>query len=187
MPAIDRKNPAPLTHHRIPERPKEEGRASNSTTIIRALDDKNPVYIKNAGNAKIELAHCCTPIPGDDIVGYVTKGKGITVHRVNCPNVQKAGSRLISAVEWKKELGISTYPVDIEIYANDRTGLLADLLSCLSSQGVAVNDLKAKVIQATMNDIVDMKIYVSDSKTLDDVFADLKAVKGVYEVNRVIH
>jgi (p)ppGpp synthase/HD superfamily hydrolase len=64
---------------------------------------------------------------------------------------------------------------------------LADLLAHLSSKGVAVNDLKAKVIQATMNDIVDMKIYVSDSKTLDDVFADLKSVKGVYEVTRLIH
>jgi|LAHS01.1.fsa_nt_gb guanosine-3',5'-bis(diphosphate) 3'-pyrophosphohydrolase len=183
--AIDRKNPAPLTIIEFlnVRKKKDELKLDHHNS---ALDDKNPVFIKNAGNAKIELAHCCTPIPGDDIVGYVTKGKGITVHRVNCPNVQKAGSRLLT-VEWKKELGISTYPVDIEIYANDRNGLLADLLSCLSSQGVAVNDLKAKVIQATMNDIVDMKIYVSDSKTLDDVFANLKAVKGVYEVNRVIH
>src|SRR5574344_1458869 len=183
--AIDRKNPAPLTIIEFlnVRKKKEELKLDRHNS---ALDDKNPVFIKNAGNAKIELAHCCTPIPGDDIVGYVTKGKGITVHRVNCPNVQKAGSRLLS-VEWKKDLGISTYPVDIEIFANDRTGLLADILSHLSSKGVTVNDLKAKVIQATMNDVVDLKIYVSDSKTLDDVFANLKAVKGVYEVNRIIH
>jgi guanosine-3',5'-bis(diphosphate) 3'-pyrophosphohydrolase len=183
--AIDRKNPSAfaIIDFLNVRKKKDDFKIERHSS---AFDDKNPVYIKNAGNAKIELAHCCTPIPGDDIVGYVTKGKGITVHRVNCPNVQKAGSRLLS-VEWKKDLGISTYPVDIEIFANDRTGLLADILAHLSSKGVAVNDLKAKVIQATMNDIVDMKIYVSDSKTLDDVFADLKSVKGVYEISRVIH
>jgi len=183
--AIDRKNPSALTiiDFLNVRKKKDDFKLDRHSDVN---DDKNPVYIKNAGNAKIELAHCCTPIPGDDIVGYVTKGKGITVHRASCPNIQKAGSRLIS-VEWKKELGISTYPVDIEIFANDRTGLLADLLAHLSGKGVAVNDLKAKVIQSTMNDIVDMKIYVSDSKTLDDVFADLKSVKGVYEVSRIIH
>jgi (p)ppGpp synthase/HD superfamily hydrolase len=91
--AIDRKNPAPLTIIEFlnVRKKKDELKLERHNS---ALDDKNPVFIKNAGNAKIELAHCCTPIPGDDIVGYVTKGKGITVHRVNCPNVQKAGSRL---------------------------------------------------------------------------------------------
>jgi guanosine-3',5'-bis(diphosphate) 3'-pyrophosphohydrolase len=153
-----------------------------------ATDDKNPVYVSNGGNIRIDLAHCCTPIPGDDIVGYITKGKGIIVHRVNCPNMAKPGASARQIpVYWKDNLGISTYPVDIEIYANDRAGLLADILSHLSGKGVAVNDLKAHLITQTMNDIVDMTIYVSDSKTLDDVFSDLKSIKGVYEVTRLVH
>ncbi|MCH3908783.1 MAG: bifunctional (p)ppGpp synthetase/guanosine-3',5'-bis(diphosphate) 3'-pyrophosphohydrolase [Bacilli bacterium] len=152
------------------------------------LDDKSPVYVNGGGNVRIELAKCCTPIPGDDIVGYITKGKGIVVHRVNCPNMAKPGAKArLIPVYWKDDLGISSYPVDIQVYANDRVGLLADVMAHLAGKNVNVSDIKAHLISTTMNDVVDLKIYVSDSKTLEDVFADLKSVKGVYDCQRVIH
>jgi GTP pyrophosphokinase len=183
--AVSAHNPAPLALvqflnvRKKPESPKMERHNTSE-------DTKNPVTIAGGTNVAISLAHCCTPIPGDDIVGYITKGKGITVHRVNCPNIANAGGRLLP-VEWKESLGISTYPVDVQIYANDRAGLLADILSQLGSKSLAVNDIKAHLIESTMNDIVTLTIFVSGAKTLEDVFADLKSIKGIYDCQRIIH
>jgi GTP pyrophosphokinase len=149
-------------------------------------NDSSPVYIGGISNIAVTLAKCCTPIPGDDIVGYITRGKGVTVHRVNCPNVVNEKKRLIP-VYWKDDLGISTYPVDIEIYANDRNNLLADILSTLSARNIAVSDLQAHLITSTMNDVVSLTAFVADAKTLEDAFAALNGLKGVYSCERVIH
>ena len=183
--AVGNKNPTPLTlveflnvRKKIAE-PKVEHHNA-------ALDDRNPVTVEGATNIAVTLAKCCSPVPGDDIVGYITRGKGITVHRVNCPNVVNEQKRLIP-VKWKEDLGISTYPVDLSIYANDRPGLVGDILALLSSKGAAVNDLRAHIIIATMNSVVNLTIFVPDSKTLEDDTAALKGVKGVYEVSRVNH
>ena len=150
-------------------------------------DDHNPVEISGgASGLAITLGKCCTPIPGDDIVGYITRGKGITIHRKSCPNVANEAKRLIDA-KWKDNLGISTYPVDIEVYANDRPGLLADILQVFAAKGVGVSDLKAHLIASTMNDVVSLTVSVPNSKTLQDCFADLLGTKGIYSVGRVTH
>ena len=150
-------------------------------------DDHNPVEISGgASGLAITLGKCCTPIPGDDIVGYITRGKGITIHRKSCPNVANEAKRLIDA-KWKDNLGISTYPVDIEVYANDRPGLLADILQVFAAKGVGVCDLKAHLIASTMNDVVSLTVSVPNSKTLQDCFADLLGTKGIYSVGRVTH
>ncbi len=149
-------------------------------------DSKNPVYVDGIDNVAISLAKCCSPIPGDDIVGYVTKGKGIAVHRMNCPNVAKVMNRTID-VHWNDDLGISTYPVDIQVYSTDRPSLLADMLAALAAKNIAVTDLKVHLIQETMNDVIAATIYVPDARTLEDVFATLKGVKGIYDCKRIIH
>lgn len=149
-------------------------------------ETKDPVIVDGIDNVALSLAKCCTPIPGDNITGYVTRGKGIVVHRLNCPNIATAGNRTIP-VHWNENLGISTYPVDIQVYANDRQNLLADMLACMSSKNVVVTDLKVHLIHETMNDVINATIYVTDARTLDDVFAALKGVKGIYECKRIIH
>ncbi len=149
-------------------------------------ESKDPIVVEGVDNVATSLAKCCSPIPGDDIVGYVSKGKGIIVHRKNCPNIEANQKRLIP-VSWNPDLGVSTYPVSISVYANDRPNLLADLLNRLTSKGVSVTDLKCHLVEASMNDVVNLTIYVSDAKTLDDVFTELHQVKGVYNVLRLTH
>ncbi len=144
-----------------------------------------PVEISGGSGVMISLAHCCTPIPGDHIVGFVSKGKGIVVHRANCPNV-KDSARLLPAT-WRSDLGVATYPVDIEVYANDRPNLLADLLVTLSSKNIVCSDLKAHLIKENMNCNVMMTVYVPDALTLEGVFLALKGVRGVYDGRRLIH
>ena len=134
----------------------------------------------------VTLGQCCTPIPGDAIVGYITRGKGITVHRANCPNIAHEKARLID-LQWKSDLGMGSYPVDIEIYANDRANLVADILQAISAKGIVTSDLRSHLMAETMNDVINLTISVSDSKSLDDLFAVLLGVKGVYSVSRLIH
>ena len=98
-----------------------------------SMDAKNPVVVDGVDNLAISLAKCCCPIPGDDIVGYVSKGKGIIVHRITCPNIANAGKRTIP-VHWNEDLGISTYPVAIQIYAGDRNNLLTDIMGVFSAK-----------------------------------------------------
>ncbi|MBP5216388.1 MAG: bifunctional (p)ppGpp synthetase/guanosine-3',5'-bis(diphosphate) 3'-pyrophosphohydrolase, partial [Bacilli bacterium] len=151
-------------------------------------DDKSPIEVAGGvTNLAISFAQCCRPIPGDPLVGYITKGKGITIHRRNCPNIQPSDPRLID-VHWKKDLGITqTYPVEIEIFANDRPNLLGDIVSTFGSKGISMSDLKAHVIQQTMNSVFTITAFVSDAKVLEDLFALLLGVKGVYSVSRLTH
>ena len=179
-------NPTPnavldLLHIKRKLSPKKTAKSFN------CVEDSNPVTV--AGGVKglaINLGQCCNPIPGDDIIGYITKGKGITVHRRNCPNVSKETKRLIE-VHWKEDLGMSSYPVDIEVYSNDRPNLVADLLQVLAAKGVGVRDLKAHLVQETMDDVIELTISVPNAKVLHDSFAILLGVKGVYSVNRITH
>ncbi len=134
----------------------------------------------------VTLGQCCTPIPGDAIVGYITRGKGITVHRCNCPNIAHEKARLID-LKWKEDLGVGHYPVDLEIFANDRANLVADILQTISSKGIVTSDLRSHLVTETMNDVINLTISVTDSKCLDDLFAVLLGVKGVFSVSRVIH
>ena len=150
-------------------------------------EDKNPIEVPGGiTGLAISLGQCCTPIPGDDIVGYITKGKGITVHRKNCPNVSHGQARLID-LRWKKNLGINVYPVDLDIFANDRPNLVSDILQTLAAKGVVCRDLKAHLITETMNSVISVTLAVPDAKVLGDCTADLMGLKGVYSVSRVIH
>ena len=146
-----------------------------------------PVYCKGADRIAISLASCCTPIPGDPIVGYVTRGKGIAVHRANCPNVANQKQRIIN-VYWKDDIEYSTYPVDVSLEANDRPNLLIDIMNILSGAKVMVSSLHAQIQHHNRSlVVVTMTIYVSDSKRLNDIFNILLNVKGVYNAKRVIH
>ena len=148
--------------------------------------DSCPVYCRGAGKIAIQLANCCTPIPGDDIIGYITKGKGISVHRKNCPNVINEIERLIE-VFWRDDIEFATYPVDIAIEASDRNNLLVDVMAVFNNAKVGVNNLHARSNTQNLSATISATIMVSDSKRLQDIFVLLKGITGVYRVDRVIH
>ena len=145
-----------------------------------------PVDVSGIKDLAINLANCCCPIPGDDIIGYITRGKGVTVHRKNCPNIVHLKERTID-VKWNDNLEFATYPVDIIINANDRKNLLVDLMNLFVSNKVSVSQLNAKSFPETMLASFTATIFVSDAKTLQDIFNSILNVKGVYEVKRQIH
>lgn len=149
--------------------------------------DTTPVYCKGAsGSIAITLANCCTPIPGDDIIGYITRGKGITVHRINCPNIVNEKERVID-VFWRDDIEFATYPVDILIEASDRNNLLMEIMSIFNNAKLSVNNLHAKSNPQNLSATISATIMVSDAKRLHDIFVLLKGITGVYRVGRVIH
>ena len=149
-------------------------------------DDNCPVTVDGQTGLKITLGNCCTPIPGDSIIGFVTKGNGITVHRINCPNVSGLTSRLID-VHWKENLGIKSYPVDISIECLDRQNLVADILNTFNSNKIKCTEMTAKMHPDSSHTTVFAQIYVSDANVLSHIVDVLKSMKDVYEVKRVIH
>lgn len=149
-------------------------------------DDHVPVFVSGAGKIAINLGSCCTPIPGDDIVGYITKGKGVTVHRVTCPNIANERARLVD-VFWRESGHLDTYPVDIKIESADRPNLLIDIMSMLSANKISVSTITAKLHPQTMNTTISATIFVSDAKRLTDIFNILLNINSVYEITRVIH
>ena len=152
----------------------------------RYANDDCPVYVPGAGKIAINLGSCCTPIPGDEIIGYITKGKGITVHRKNCPNIVNETKRLIE-VKWKDNHSDVTSPVDLKIECQDRPNLVVDLMSNFSSKKVPVTSLNAVYHKQTNQTTIMVTIYVKDSDDLQEIINNLLNVKSVYEITRVIH
>lgn len=150
-------------------------------------NDNCPVYVKGASKGlQITLGNCCTPIPGDHIVGYVTKGKGITVHRIECPNIRSANTRIID-VYWKTLVHEHSYPVDIVCECNNRNNLLTDIMNTLSANKIKITEINAKLHPETVTTSIYCQIYVSDVNMLTHTFQILKNVKDVYDVKRIIH
>ncbi len=153
---------------------------------IHDTNDSSPVIVGNETKIATTLGNCCSPIPGDDIVGYITKGKGVTIHRIDCPNITRDRKRLIEA-SWREDLPTKNYPVDIEIKATDRSNLLTDIMGVISQHNVPISAISAHLHNETQTTTFTATIHVSDSKRLHDIFNVILNVRGVYEVDRIIH
>lgn len=168
---------------------KIKRKENSSINLSKKLDTDNdncPVYVNGATTGlKITLGNCCTPIPGDHIIGYVTKGKGITVHRIECPNIKNT-SRTID-VFWKTLNEKSNYPVDIVCECNDRNNLLIDIMNALSANHIKITEVSAKLHPETLTTSIYCQLYVSDVNELNHTFQILKNIKDIYDVKRIIH
>ena len=157
-------------------------------SVERVVKDseKTPVYVPNAGKVAITLGNCCTPIPGDEIVGYITKGKGVTVHRKDCPNIANEKKRLID-VYWKENLAQSTYPVDLKIECHDRANLIVEIMQIFAQKKIPVTSLNATFHNQTMTTTIAVTIYVANANALQDAINVLSGLKSVYEITRATH
>lgn len=142
------------------------------------------VVVKGIDNCLVKLSRCCNPVPGDNIIGYITKGRGVSVHRTDCVNVKdllKEEDRIID-VYWYTEEAAS-YNVDITVFANDRAGLLADVIQVLSNlktKLIALNSKATKEHIAT----IEVTIEVENIEDLNKVLKELRKIDSVYEVTR---
>jgi GTP pyrophosphokinase len=130
------------------------------------------------------LAKCCGPVPGEKIVGYITRGRGISVHSESCPNVKNLlydPERQIE-VAWAGAKS-TTYAIELEVVSDDRPGLLADLTQAIAGEGSNIRRIDARADEGRKG-YVSVSLETSDSKHLEKILARLKAVRGVQEVIR---
>ncbi len=156
----------------------------NKRNVNRNIQDA--VTLENGDRSLISLASCCTPIPGDDIIGYITKGNGIKVHRVSCPNVCQEHNRLIPVI-WNPSAEKKDYPVDISIECYDRNNLLIDVLNCFSQIKVQVYKVNAKYHASNNTTTISVTVMVKDVAYLNTLTQQLLNINSVYDIRRVIH
>ena len=148
-------------------------KASNSGVIVKGID-----------NCLVKLSKCCNPLPGDEIVGYITKGRGVSVHRKDCTNINDLISeenRMID-VEWYAEEKAS-YQADIEINSNDRAGLLVDILKEIGTTKAKILGVNTKTTKEKIA-IIDITLDVENLDELNKAIKVIRKVDSVYEVRR---
>jgi GTP diphosphokinase / guanosine-3',5'-bis(diphosphate) 3'-diphosphatase len=169
------------------EKPETDTQPTLVKTVKRMLGfGEAPLIVKGHDDLLVFRAKCCNPIPGDDIVGYVTRGRGVAVHTRTCPNVQNLlyqTERRI-AVEWGGE-GSSTFPVDLLVRAKDRPGLLAEITAVISGAGSNIRSLESRPDR--QNARVDVSLEITDKRQLESILSSIRRVNGVYGVERIYH
>ena len=151
----------------------------------KAKPSTSGVIVKGIDNCLVKLSKCCNPLPGDEIVGYITKGRGVSVHRKDCTNINDLISeenRMID-VEWYNEDEQTTYQADIEVNSNDRSGLLMDILKEIGTTKAKILGVNTKTTKDKIA-IIDITLEVENLEELNKAIKVIRKVDSVYEVRR---
>lgn len=151
----------------------------------RHVPSKSGVYVPGVDTMKVSLASCCTPVPGDEIIGYVSKGQGVKVHRKDCPNIQREKARLID-VYWEEEIEQRQYEVKLVVYSMDRNFLLSDIVTVVSQCKAGLNHVDSKVNDDRLTATTKMTVVVENADHLQSLIANLRKINSVTDVERVI-
>ena len=161
----------PIVHRRAPRAP-----------------DADNFRILGVGNLLTQTARCCHPVPNDPIVGYITRGRGVTIHRSDCPNVlrlkEEDRDRLID-VEWGASPA-NLYPVDIQIRAWDRQGLLRDISAVLANDKINVIEVRTRTDRKDMMAHMELSLEVADIGQLSRVLGRIGQLPNILEVKRKV-
>ena len=165
------------TTEQIIEKLKVQGskKAKNGTGIL----------VKGEPGVMVRMAKCCNPVPGDDIIGYITRGPGLTVHRSDSTSIGHTPEDLERMIEvsWDESTSES-FHVGIDIQAYDRPGILMEVMAVLSELKITITNMNAKVIENTKNVIINIVVEIRDISQLDFVMTKLRRIREVYTVQR---
>ncbi len=153
--------------------------------VERPKASKSGIIVKGIDNCLVKLSRCCNPLPGDEIIGYITKGRGVSVHRkdcINCKELITEEQRLID-VAWEKETNAS-YVAELEVYSNDRDGLLIDITTAVSELKAKIVAITARTIQNNRVAVFTIGLEVVDINMLNKVIKAIRKVDSVYDVHR---
>ena len=162
---------------------------SENSPIPKPHRHSSGIVVKGVGDIAVRFSKCCGPLPGDDIIGYITRGRGVSIHRADCVNIlnmpPEEKERLIEA-SWQnsKEAAIKrTYVTEIQITCLDRLGIIVDISKILSDMKLPVKSLNAKTTKS--NAVFNVKIEISDIYQLEELTRKISVVRDVLEIIRV--
>ena len=143
------------------------------------------VLVKGEAGVMVRMAKCCNPVPGDDIIGYITRGRGVSIHRCDCPSMGHSPEDLerMMEVSWDGSSGES-FHVGIDIQAYDRAGILMEVMAVLSELKITITNINAKVQEDTKNVSINLVVDIRDISQLDFVMTKLRRIREVYTVQR---
>lgn len=158
--------------------------------ILRKTQDKEvnldnikaDVIVEGIDDIKVNIASCCKPVPGDRIVGYITKGYGITVHRMVCPNVESLNERIID-VHWNNKIS-KKYPTTILVHASEEKNVLMDIIAKTSNSDISVESIKN--IQTSDNHLYHITVLVDSKEKLSKFMNDINSIPNILDVERLI-
>ncbi|MGE5725829.1 MAG: RelA/SpoT family protein [Acidobacteriota bacterium] len=166
----------------------DEEKKSAITSVVRRVfgGDHNAIKVKGHDDLLVYRARCCNPIRGEDIVGYVTRGKGVAVHSRNCPNVTNLmyESERRIAVEWARDTAAAAgYPVKLTLFCDDRAGMLKQVTAIISDDNTNIRNIEVRTANSQAN--IDVVIDIEDLKHLEQIITGLRKIAGVHDVQRV--
>ena len=168
-----------LTKKELPK--KDIVEKINETTFKKEIS-KNDILVEGIGEIKVTISNCCKPIPGDNIIGYITKGSGITVHRSNCKNIIDLDERLVN-VKWNDNV-VHKYLTDIIVYTNTSDNLL-DIIAKASTNGITIDSIST--INKSEYKVYNMTVLVENKEKLDKYIVDLQNLSFIKKVERYIN
>ena len=168
----------------------EEPRAAESsvTSVVRRVfgGDHNAITVKGSGDLLVYRARCCNPIRGEAIVGYITRGKGVAVHALSCPNVVNLmyePERRIDVAWARDESTPSSYPVKLTVFCDDRYGMLKLITGVIGDAKSNIRNIEART--ANSQAVVDIVLDITDLKHLEMIVTGLRKIPGVRDVQRL--
>jgi Guanosine polyphosphate pyrophosphohydrolases/synthetases len=171
----------------VPDERKEKSESESALqTAVRKIfpfSSGQSIKVKGYDDLMTYLARCCNPVPGEEIVGYVTRGKGIGVHSANCPNVKNLMFNPDREIEvtWADERA-SDFRIDLEILVEDRQGILAKVISSVANLKTNISQIESRTAEG--KGTVELSIEISDLKHLEKVIRSIASVDGVLQVER---
>jgi GTP pyrophosphokinase len=162
---------------------QEESRLKSLLHKITRAGPKDALLIKGIDNVMVRYAGCCNPVPGDRVVGFITRGRGVTIHTVDCQSVVDEDPNRKVEVEWDSTKGYS-YPARIRIYSDDKKGLLAEISSSIASNEANITNARVETTD-DRRAIGTFELQIRDLNHLKKVIKGLEKIKGVHRVERM--
>ncbi len=141
------------------------------------------IYVKGESGMLVRFAKCCNPVPGDDIIGYITRGRGVTIHKADCVNVGQSEQERMVEVSWAEE-NAGTFDAGIQIIAYDHVGLLGELATYIGEMNVPISAVSAKFNTKSKTSTITLVIQVTSRQQLDKVIKQLQKRSDIVEVYR---
>ncbi len=148
------------------------------------VDPESNIVVEGLDNPSVKLSNCCTPIPGDDIRGYISKGTGIAVHRAECKNLNNLDENRFIDIHWGSETD-KRFHVNVKIIVNNRDNILAEIINTITTHEGAVDEVSASTNKRGEG-VIKLKVGITHRRELDTIIENIKKVSGVLSIERLM-